>query len=83
MPRQAIKQAEHIDCDEADELPDGEPHFSVQDKEFVRDEHSTIRYDVRCVCGHEAEVEVSKLGTSADDSITYENASWNQTNDED
>lgn len=78
MVRQAIKQAEHIDCPEADDLSDEENFFSVDSKTFLQDEEATIQYGVNCVCGHEAEVRVSMAGTEADDSISYENASWNQ-----
>lgn len=80
MPRQAIKQAEHEECDSDDS------EFTVMDREFPNinndEEMNSIVYDVRCSCGDTGTITVDEEGTHASDDITYENASWNQEEDD-
>lgn len=76
MARQAIEQAHCTTCD------DEENEFRVINSK-LGDIEPSVSYNVRCSCGEEATVSIDEEGTSASDEITYENASWNQTDADD
>lgn len=78
MPRQAIEQAVCTECHAIDE------NLTVTDKDmgFDDDDEPYIEYDTRCACGREGSVTVDSDGTSANDALSYEEASWNTDSDE-
>lgn len=79
MPRDAIEQASCTECGE------NEDNFTVTNTELDRDDDGSpfVEHDTRCECGETGTVTIDEDGTSASENISYDEASWNQSDEED
>lgn len=81
MPRQAIIQADCLNCD------NDNCEFTVMNRDAPNMDDDgaldSIVYTVRSSCGETGEITVDEEGTHSGDGITHENASWNQDEEDD
>lgn len=71
----SVEQAECESC--------GEASFEINDKEMDM-ERDGIVYDVECGgCGETGRIAIGENGVASTDEITHENATWNQSGEED
>lgn len=75
MPRQAIEQASCTACGENDE------NYTVEDTS-MRFEVDAVKYDTRCQCSERGTVVVDGDGTFSNSSVSHEDTSWNEEDDE-
>lgn len=67
---QAIIQAKCTNCGESDN------NYRITDSEH---RGSNVVHKLKCECDTEATVRITPDGVSSDDAVSYQNASWNQS----
>ena len=66
---QAVLQGECTECGSSND------NYRVTNSEH---KGSNLLYEVECDCGTEATVRITPDGLSSDDTVSYQNASWNR-----